>query len=274
VDAQQQAVARASDAMIVVSEAMREVAQEQWAAPSDRAVVVPCCTAIDRTPLEQREATRRRLGFQERFVVVYCGGLAPYQMIEQSLDLFDMIRGVRDNALFFGITPSSDRLRQLLWDRGIPQEKVSVVSASHTEVPGLLAAGDLALLLREKSRVNSVASPVKFAEYLAAGLPVVLTQGIGDYSALVCSNGVGCVLPDAHLSQESRNVVAAFLDTYPVNAAELRDRCHALAARELSAERACDSIDAIYRVLSSELLDHRAGRTTGVASSVSSETAA
>lgn len=274
-DMRQQAVARASDAIIVVSQAMREVVQKQWAVPDDRVVVVPCCTAIDRSPLEHRNTTRKHLGFEGRFVVVYCGSIKGYQMVEATLELFEMIRGVRDEALFFGITPSRDRLTELLRGRGIPQENFKVISAAHTEVPELLAAADMAVLLRDRSRVNSVAAPIKFAEYLAAGIPVALTDRIGDYSTSVCSNGVGCVLPDAHLSQDSRNVVAAFLDAYPMHAAaaELRARCHALAARELSAERACVATDALYRALSGET-DHSAGRSVVVADAVSSETAA
>ena len=105
-------------------------------------------------------------------------------------------------------------------------------------------------------------------------MPVVLTQGIGDYSALVPSNGVGCVLPDSGLSKESRDTVVAFLDTCPMDATELNAKCHALAVRELSAERARDSIEALYRVLSSESLDDRGRWTSRITPSLSSETAA
>jgi hypothetical protein len=42
--------------------------------------------------------------------------------------------------------------------------------------------------------VNEVASPVKFGEYLASGLPVVMSAGIGDYSELVRRKKVGVIL--------------------------------------------------------------------------------
>lgn len=52
-------------------------------------------------------------------------------------------------------------------------------------------AGDVGLLLREDSLTNRVASPVKFAEYLRCGLPVVLTPYVGDFSELGATEGVG-----------------------------------------------------------------------------------
>jgi glycosyltransferase involved in cell wall biosynthesis len=257
VDERQQAVARASDALIVVSRAMREVALEQWAVSRDRIVVVPCCTAVDRAPIERRDATRKRLGFEGRFVVVYCGSIKPYQMVEKTIGLFEMIRGTKENALFFGITPSPERLVRTLNGRGIREKDFQVVSAAHTEVPELLAVADLAVLLRDRSNVNRVASPVKFAEYLAAGVPVVLTEGIGDYSAMTRSNKVGCVLSDVSLSRKGVDDLAHFLD--PGDVGDLKERCHKLAAREFSAERASVATDSLYRTVSGKC-DHGTGR--------------
>jgi glycosyltransferase involved in cell wall biosynthesis len=171
-------------------------------------------------------------------------------MVEETIVLFELVRRIKENALFFGITPSPERLVQTLNRRGIRQEDCKVVSAAHTEVPELLAAADLAVLLRDRSNVNRVASPVKFAEYLAAGVPVVLTEGIGDYSAVTRANKVGWVLSDFSLSQKNRDDMAAFLDDNPGDVAELRERCHKLAARELSAERASAATDSLYRAVS------------------------
>src|SRR5205823_7759921 len=39
-------------------------------------------------------------------------------------------------------------------------------------------------------------SPTKFAEYLASGLPVVSTRGIGDIDAVIEDEGVGVLLDD------------------------------------------------------------------------------
>ena len=44
--------------------------------------------------------------------------------------------------------------------------------------------------------MNEVASPGKFAEYVLCGLPIIMTDGIGDYSAQMHGSALACILPD------------------------------------------------------------------------------
>jgi len=64
------------------------------------------------------------------------------------------------------------------------------------EVPEYLLAADYGLLIRENTVTNQVASPVKFAEYLYCGLPVIISEKIGDYSDFVEKNGCGYIIKD------------------------------------------------------------------------------
>jgi hypothetical protein len=57
-----------------------------------------------------------------------------------------------------------------------------------------LAVCDYGLLLREPTITNRVASPTKFAEYLAAGLDVLISPGLGDLSDFVRRHGCGLVV--------------------------------------------------------------------------------
>ena len=55
----------------------------------------------------------------------------------------------------------------------------------------ILAACDYGILIRENTVTNQVASPTKFAEYLASGLPVIISPNLGDYSAFVETHHCG-----------------------------------------------------------------------------------
>lgn len=255
----QRAVALAADAVVVVSAAMRQVALGQWGVEEDRLTVVPCCTATKAQAGEARESVRTRLGFDGRFVVVYCGSLARYQAIDASLDVFEAVRRLRGDALFFGITPATARLTALVRERGWPESDYRIVAAPHPEVSALLAAGDLALLLRERSKVNEVASPVKFAEYLAAGLPVVVSEGIGDYSGLVRREGIGCVVAAPPVLPETCAMLEPYFEAHRDSAVAVRQRCRSVAERELSAEHAADSIAGLYRALWRDMAGSEAG---------------
>ncbi|MBK9059450.1 MAG: hypothetical protein IPL81_06110 [Flavobacteriales bacterium] len=61
------------------------------------------------------------------------------------------------------------------------------------EVAAILAECDHGILVREDSITNRVASPTKFAEYLRAGLKVVAPEHLGDVSARVEREDLGCV---------------------------------------------------------------------------------
>ena len=69
--------------------------------------------------------------------------------------------------------------------------QVNQFCVSEQEIPNLLMCGDYGLLLREESVTNKVASPIKFAEYLACGLGIIITPNIGDYSSYVINNNCG-----------------------------------------------------------------------------------
>ena len=62
------------------------------------------------------------------------------------------------------------------------------------EVHNILSCADAALLLRPQTVTNRVASPVKFSEYLQAGLPVIISPNIGDFSAFVSRENCGWVI--------------------------------------------------------------------------------
>jgi hypothetical protein len=70
---------------------------------------------------------------------------------------------------------------------------------AHHEVPVRLAGAHVGFLLRRSSPVNEVSSPTKFGEYLAAGLPVVMTDGIGDFTDLAMQENVGLIIPHSML---------------------------------------------------------------------------
>jgi hypothetical protein len=54
----------------------------------------------------------------------------------------------------------------------------------------------MAILIRDDKVTNQVASPVKFAEYLAAGLQVLISPNIGDYSSFIKEYNCGKIVDE------------------------------------------------------------------------------
>ena len=75
------------------------------------------------------------------------------------------------------------------------------------EVPKYLLAADYGLLIRENTVTNQVASPVKFAEYLACGLPVIISRNLGDYSEFVTKNNCGYLLNEFNFQPRNKPII-------------------------------------------------------------------
>ena len=110
--------------------------------------------------------------------------------------LFAAAYRMNPNLFFLLLAPESDHGKAREWmDRHeLPQAAVLLRELPQAAVGAALQQADVGLLLRRADAVNRVSSPTKFGEYLAAGLPVIMTGGIGDYSQLAAESGTGLVL--------------------------------------------------------------------------------
>lgn len=203
--------------VLCVSSALRDVLEARHPGTAARADVIPC--GVDdlrfRPDPAARAEARRRLGLGERFVVCYAGALGPYHLPEQVVRAGAVARRVRPDAHLLLVTPEVERGRALAAAAGLGPDAATVVAAAHDEVPALLNAADVGLLLRRRDPVNAVASPTKLAEYLACGLPVIVSDGIGDASALVREGRAGEVVRDVDDPAAIERALRRLMDEAP-----------------------------------------------------------
>ncbi len=215
---------------------------------SGRSLVIPCCPDIDTfTPwLPQRNEARSVLGLADKFVVCYLGSLAWYQMPELSLRVFRLIKQIRSDAHFLAITTQPERMEQIVRAHGIAEEDFTIRSYPQTEVPRWLVAADLGLMLRKQDAVNHAASPVKFGEYLAAGVPVVISQELGDASETVESTNSGFVLDITRTDSELLANLALAVRLGGASRDEQSLRCQEVVCRSMCWQVLNDSREQFY----------------------------
>jgi glycosyltransferase involved in cell wall biosynthesis len=182
---------------IVVSKPMGEFVAAEYGTARGEELILPCLVDMERFPEPvSRQALRVQLGIAERFVVTYVGNAASWQCAAETVRLFELIRERLPNALFWVFTPDRQRFNLLL--KHLPAECWKIEFRPHQELSSLLPAADVACLLRKRELVNRVASPLKFPEYMACGLPVLIGPEVGQYSALVSSRRLGAIIdPEA-----------------------------------------------------------------------------
>lgn len=116
----------------------------------------------------ERDRVRRELGLDGGFVVGWVGSFRRFHAVEQAIEAAALAPEVR--LLLVGDGPERPRLERLARDRRVPATFTGTVP--HDELPAVLASMDAALVLAAADAPFHY-SPLKLAEYLAAGLPVV-----------------------------------------------------------------------------------------------------
>lgn len=209
-------VLEGADFVLFVSHAMQThfMAKYGLLKPS---MVVPCC--IRRQALRKNIAGEAPLSIPSgRPVLGYVGTMVAWQCRDEMFALFGALHRRHPDVFFLILTPSPDQKvsHDLLHRNGIPETDALVAELPFDQVPAALARMNAGVMLRKTSPVNRAASPTKFGEMIAAGVPVVATDGIGDYSDALREHGFGVVVPRSELdtstySEETVEAIHALL---------------------------------------------------------------
>jgi glycosyltransferase involved in cell wall biosynthesis len=188
---------RAADGFVVLTERARQTLFPNGT--SGKPIeVIPCCVDPARfaaAALRDRDDLRRELGLTGREVFVYAGALGGYYLIRETVELLAAARD-RDARVFALVLtqgspgPVTAELQRL----GFSTDDYRVMQVAPDDVPAYLRAADVALALIRPSFARRAMSPTKFAEYLASGLPILASAGIGDLDAHIEAARVGVLL--------------------------------------------------------------------------------
>jgi hypothetical protein len=187
IQAEQKAVQEA-DACIAVSKQLISYWSDELKLKFDaqKVVVIPCTLSSYMT--EEVDVPT------EEVTVVYSGGTGPWQSFDKVTKLLATSLKAQSNLKALFLTKEHEGINELI--RNFP-ERVERKWLKHHEVSPTLSACDYGILIREKNWTNKVASPVKFAEYLNAGLKVLISEELGDFSEVVTQENVGLIVSDS-----------------------------------------------------------------------------
>lgn len=184
-----------SDYRIAVTEKLIDYWHKQYSYASGKHVVIPCTLNSSFSPKIpsdiEKNQTRENIGLEAQDIVLaYSGSTAGWQSFSTLYNyLAPFLKQKSDNKVLF-LSKPEDNIQQL--EKEFPGQIIQKW-VNHHEVPIVLSACDMGILIREDSVTNRVASPTKFAEYLSAGLQVIITDNIGDYSDFVKVHQCGII---------------------------------------------------------------------------------
>jgi glycosyltransferase involved in cell wall biosynthesis len=139
------------------------------------------------------------------------------------------------------LTREVDLARQMLGGYS-----ADVRSVAPDAMPGELFAGDLGLCLIVSSFSKTASAPTRFAEYLACGMPVLATPGVGDLEAIIREHRVGAVLAgedDGAIARAVEEIRGLISDP------ELPQRCRQVARALFDVDSGAECYAEIYASL-------------------------
>jgi glycosyltransferase involved in cell wall biosynthesis len=163
---------RKASGLVFVSGVFRDrtIAAHGWIAP---AIVTPNAANINKfsfTP-EQRATARAKWKLDDAVVCGYLGAFVPWHAIDRfvheiaaSLEAAPHLK-----LLLVGDGATFPAMRAYVQEHGLQDQVILTGRVSHDEVPGLLAAMDMAIL----PSAGDYTSPVKLFEFMACAVPPI-----------------------------------------------------------------------------------------------------
>lgn len=252
----ERAAIRRAAAIVVLTERVSRLLFDARRGPP--VTVIPCCADIEALAVGPgtRERMRATLGLGAGPVMVYLGKFGGWYLEREMAAFFALARRELAGLHFLILTQSDPAAIRVELERlRVGPSEYTITAAPADRVGAHLSACDFAVSFIAPSPSKVASSPTKIGEYLAAGLPIVTTAGVGDLDRLLDPEVATFV--DAHSPVAYRQALVEIprLLADPDTA----QRCRALAVRELSLERVgIPRYDELYeRVAEGE---HQVGR--------------
>ncbi len=234
------------DAAVVLTRALRREIEEGSLRPPGGPPpvrVIPCCVDPERF--------RRRAEAEDAeggLTFLYAGSVGGYYLVEEMLRFFERAqRLIPDARLLFLANNDLSGVEKALTAGGLPLGKVKLARVPHEAIPGEMVRAHVGLLFLRQSFARRAMSPIKLAEYLASGLPVVMTPGVGDSEEDLLPHRVGVMVREQTPEGYDR-ALKEILDLLADGPA-LRNRCRRVAESLFSLEAGVSEYEALYRSL-------------------------
>ncbi len=181
-------IIRKSEAIIVVSRKFKDYLIKKFDRfqIENKITVIPNRTHIKYSLEEFSKNDNQIIG-------VYSGSASKWQNLNEIKKFMSIACRELKNIKFKILTYHLDSFFSLFSNEKEIENQIEIMSNKPHEVFETLKQCDFSLLIRDNNLINNVASPLKFAEYLAAGLPIIISKGIGDTEEIVNCNRVGVI---------------------------------------------------------------------------------
>lgn len=164
-----------SDMQISVSEALVKYWKKNFDYFNSEPLVIPCTFPNKQHEVVKFTKSREQFGIEEDDIVfAYSGTVSGWQSFDKMFKFLENHLNYYPSLKVLLLTQKTKEVDKLI--KSFPS-RVIHKWVRPQEVQKYLRLADYGVLIREKSVTNWVASPIKFADYLSAGLRVIVNEG-------------------------------------------------------------------------------------------------
>jgi glycosyltransferase involved in cell wall biosynthesis len=215
-------------------------------------IVVPSCVDLDHFRWNPPEASPSA----EPLRLVYIGSLGGRYNLERVGRFCAAVSSEVGKTELRILTKSDPALAAEMLASTLPREAWSVDTVPYRSMPEALSHQHAGVHFLPRGLSEHGGSPTKIGEYWAAGLPVVVTAGVGDTDEIIRRERVGVIVDDdsdatyRRAAHDLRSLLAA---------PDIAERCRRAAETHYSLEPACERQFDLYQALTSQAFGPTAG---------------
>jgi glycosyltransferase involved in cell wall biosynthesis len=174
---------------------------------STKISVIPCCVDDKLfTVLPENKEVLKSLGIDmKKNILGYVGSLGTWYMLDEMLAFFKIQQLKDSNLHFLFLTKDSqDIVYAKAKALGLNLNDITVVSVPYQKIPSVMNVIDYGLFFIRPSFSKQASSPIKQAEFMAMGIPLICNSGIGDTGEIILQHQSGFVFDElSHASFSS-----------------------------------------------------------------------
>lgn len=194
-----------SNGFVVLTEKAREIlfpeSKETGLDKIGRPIeVIPCCVNLSRfenfKDFDKTEQ-KRELGLENRRVITYVGSFGGWYLTDEMLSFFKTAKEYDNSTFALILTQSNpENLKEYLQKNGFNKSDFLIKKVAPSEIANYLSVADIAISFIKSCYSKLSSSPTKIAEYLACGIPIINSSGIGDVDQVIEEDRIGVVIND------------------------------------------------------------------------------
>ena len=193
-----------AESIVCITDVYREHFVQNWSVPAAKIHTIP--NSVDLELFSNPEPARlakwqRRLYRPDSTIVIYVGGFYQRHGLDSLIESFSYVLKKMPAArlLLVGDGRESKEIMDLVDQLNMKESVICTGRVEQVEIPALLAVADVGVspspsFAKEKWVKELPTSPLKILEYMAAGLPVVVTSS-GDVTKMVVDGENGLAVP-------------------------------------------------------------------------------